>query len=49
MMKGMAKQALNHSNLPLSASGYYMKVMLINSVKFISMQGRNSCIRSQTE
>ena len=40
---------LHRSNLPPSASGYYMKVMFMTSIHFISIQRRNSCIRSMTE
>ena len=40
---------LNRTNLPTSDSGYYIKVMLMTSKHFISIQRRNSFIRSKTE
>jgi hypothetical protein len=42
-------KALHRSNLPPSASGYHMKVMLMTSIHFISIQRRNSFIRRKTE
>lgn len=47
--KAWLNKALNRTNLPTSDSGYYMKVMLMTSKHFISIQRRNSFIRSKAE